>query len=207
METPVRRIRPRSSLSIQTQRSREAAAEGGDSPVPRFRREARTPNRRALESSGGSFDVNTPGARRRRRLATPMTETFPPVEDEEIDEGKLSETHDPKEEETPKVEEDIEELLPLVHVTPAETVLQLTTFHLDRNSELVAPSVHLPPAGRAPTNAGVKEQAVRDLERLIIESIMKPPPNSTGQLSEYRKTEGFYVSNGNIHLYLYFRHQ
>lgn len=203
METPVRQVRPRTSLSIQTQRSREAAADGQgvESSAPRFRRELRTPNRRLLESSAGagdSFDINTPGARRRRRLATPMTESFVRAEDEaEAAEEKLSAAPEHKEDDAPLVEEDIEELLPLVHVTPAETVLPLTFLHLDRNSEQAAPSLHLPPSGRAPTNAGIKEQTIKDLERLIIESILKPSQNLTSQLSEYRKVEGFYVSDGN----------
>ena len=202
METPVRQVRPRSSLSIQTQRSREANADGQgvDLSPPRFRRELRTPGRRLLESSagaGGGIDLNTPGARRRRRLATPMTESFARAEDEaEMGEEKLSDAPEHKYEEAPLVEEDIEELLPLVHETPAETVLPLTFIHHGRKSEQASSSLHLPPSGRVPTNAGIKEQAIKDLERLIIESLFQPSQVITSHLSEYRKVEGFYVSDG-----------
>ena len=203
METPVRQVRPRTSLSIQTQRSREAAADGpGVDTAPRFRRGSRSPNRRLLESSsgmGGSFDLNTPGARRRRRLATPMTDSFVRSEDEaDAAEEKLSDAPEHKEEEPPRIEEEIEELLPLVQVTPAATVLPLTFLHLDRKSEQAAPSLHLPRSGKAPTNEGVKEQVIKELERLIIDSIIKPSQSVTTQLSEYRKLEGFFVSDGKL---------
>ena len=189
-EKPSKRIDLR---ALNTESGEDAYPSSPATPSSaRFRR-LRAPSESA-ESSGG-----TPLSRRRRNLKDLSDRKLREDEQDsrlergdDIEKGYDEEGGD-KENALQPEDDESEEIMPsLIDSTEPELVMFLSFLHLDRKSELVPDGVFLSP-NKPVNNAGIKEETIRELEKLIRKEMQRTQFLEGGTV-EHRPEEGFFAT-------------